>query len=167
RTYGGRTARGEAGGAAHREDHGAHRRARVDVARRGDRGGGGRRRQGHVERVEEGRLRGGGGGPGLEVRQGRAARRGDHRRGPVPETTEGKEEAMSDTWPPPQFEAPDDPRFSSPQRWRRGHPIEPRSMKLSDVIEGAANLYRMHWKALMGFVAILVVPVQFLDESLN
>ena len=85
---------------------------------------------------------------------------------------------MSDTWPPPpppddpwnrppSFEAPHDPGFDSPNRWRRGHPVEPRVLVLSDVIERAFAFYRLHWRALMGFVAILVVPVQFLDEYLN
>jgi Membrane domain of glycerophosphoryl diester phosphodiesterase len=73
---------------------------------------------------------------------------------------------MSGVWPP-QFEAPDDPRFGPPSRWRRGDPIEPRALTLSDVLERALRLYRLHWKALMGFVGILVVPVQFLDAYLN
>src|SRR2546422_988067 len=68
---------------------------------------------------------------------------------------------------PPRFEAPDDPRFASPQRWRRGHPIEPRAMRLGEVVDAAVGLYRMHWRALLGFVAILVVPVQFLEQYLT
>src|SRR5439155_14587007 len=69
-------------------------------------------------------------------------------------------------WPPP-FEAPDDPSFGPAHKWRRGHEIEPRALTLSDVIDRAFAFYRMHWKALLGFVAILVVPVQFLDEYLR
>jgi len=73
---------------------------------------------------------------------------------------------MSDIWPP-QFEAPDDPSFGPPRGWQRGHPVEPRALTLGDVIERAFTFYRLHWRALMGFVAILVVPVQFLDAYLN
>jgi hypothetical protein len=68
---------------------------------------------------------------------------------------------------PPQFQGPDDPRFGPPTTWRRGSLIEPRALGLADVLERAFALYRLHWKALMGFVAILVVPVQFLDQYLN
>jgi hypothetical protein len=68
---------------------------------------------------------------------------------------------------PPPFEAPDDPRWSGRSQWQPGHPIEPRALTFSDVIDSAFRLYRMHWRALMGFVAILVVPLRFVDEYLT
>jgi hypothetical protein len=40
-------------------------------------------------------------------------------------------------------------------------------MTLGDIVDAAIRLYRMHWRALMGFVAILVVPLQFVDEYLR
>jgi hypothetical protein len=64
----------------------------------------------------------------------------------------------------PQFEAPDDSRFSPPSSWRRGGPVEPRALSLSDIVERAFAFYRMHWKALIAFVAILEVPLQFVEQ---
>jgi hypothetical protein len=84
---------------------------------------------------------------------------------------------MSDTWPPPpppddpwggqrSFEAPEDSRFDPPSRWRRGHPIEPKSLIFSEIIERAFAFYRMHWRALIAFVAVLQVPLAFVQAYL-
>jgi len=68
---------------------------------------------------------------------------------------------------PPQFEAPHDSRFAPPSGWKRGHTLDIRPMTLSDIFDRAFNLYRLHWKTVMGLVAILVVPLNFLEAFLT
>jgi len=74
---------------------------------------------------------------------------------------------VSDWPPPPQFEAPDDPRFEPPRRWERGHAIEPAQLTLADILDRGFNLYRMHWRSLVGFVAILIVPLDLVEQYLT
>ena len=40
-------------------------------------------------------------------------------------------------------------------------------MKFTDILDTAFNLYRLHWRSLMGLVALLLVPLQFLQEFLT
>lgn len=54
-----------------------------------------------------------------------------------------------------------------PPMWGRGHPIELRRLSFSDVMDTAYNLYRLHWRSLLGLVALLVVPLQFVSEYLT
>ena len=71
-------------------------------------------------------------------------------------------------WPAPPPPPPsDDGGFTAPPPWERGRPIEPRARGFSDIVEAAFTLYRLHWRALMGLVAVLVVPFQFLDQYLT
>src|SRR5207245_5045827 len=116
------------------------------------------RGESHVERVEEDGLRGGGGEPRLQVRQGRAARGRDRGREGIPEAAGPV--AMSLPPPPP----PDDGGFTAPPLWQRGHPVELRRLTLSDIMDTAYNLYRMYWRSLVGVVALLVVPLNFLQS---
>ena len=69
--------------------------------------------------------------------------------------------------PPPPPPPNGDGGFTAPPLWERGHPVEPRAMKFTDILDTAFNLYRLHWKSLMGLVALLVVPLQFLQEFLT
>jgi hypothetical protein len=65
--------------------------------------------------------------------------------------------------PPPNGEG----GFTAPPVWQRGAPIEPRALTFTDLLDAAYNLYRLHWRAMIGFVAILVVPLQFVEQFLT
>jgi hypothetical protein len=69
--------------------------------------------------------------------------------------------------PPPPPPPGDGGGFTAPPLWERGRPIEIRDPTLTDVFDAAYNLYRLHWRALMGVVALLVVPVEFVAEFLT
>src|SRR5207244_2905817 len=125
----------------------------------------GGRREGHLERLEEDGLRGGGGEPRIEVRQGRPARRRDRRREGIPEAAPSV--SMQPPPPPPPPPPGDDGGFTAPPLWLRGQPVEIRDPTLTNVYDAAYNFYRLHWRALIAVVAFLIVPLQFASEFLT
>jgi hypothetical protein len=69
--------------------------------------------------------------------------------------------------PPPPFQPDEGDGFTAPPLWEKGHPVEPRALSFTGFIDTAFNLYKLHWRGLMGIVALLVVPLQFVSEYLT
>jgi hypothetical protein len=59
----------------------------------------------------------------------------------------------------------DQPRAEAlgPSVTRRGRPLPLRQMGIGELIDAAVRLYRLEWKMLMAIVAVIVVPVTFLE----
>lgn len=70
---------------------------------------------------------------------------------------------MDDRPPPPDPYGPD--RFApAPQRGTaRERPLPLRQMGIGELIDAAIKLYRREWKVLIGIVALVLVPVSFVE----
>ena len=76
----------------------------------------------------------------------------DHRDGDEPEIP-----------PPPPPPVPG-PSFTAPPMWERGRPIELAPRTFGEFIDGAANLYRLHFRSLIGVVALLVKGAEWVRD---
>lgn len=69
--------------------------------------------------------------------------------------------------PPPggAWGAPPPPPAPRP-KWARGRPVPLTPMGVGEMLDAAVNLYRLHWRTLMTIVALVIVPVTFVEEAL-
>jgi hypothetical protein len=84
--------------------------------------------------------------------------------GPPPEGPESRR--PPEQFPSTEVSAPpavpaDTTRFSD---YRRGNRFPLRQMDVGQILDAGINLYRAHWKTLMGIAALILVPVNFFQS---